>query len=177
MESGDSPDYWLFVPSNPDGLFKNVFTNSVNVKEPFRTEVGVTAGDTTGLERQWAMYTMVLTADSISSYLNGELVGTAAKSCTTKDFGSDLLVYLGRSGYAKDKAFAGCMKDLRIYEGALTQAQIQAQYEAGGLRMIQKMKARNMSRRESPNTYRRFAGKRTSLPGCNTRHRHVRRTA
>lgn len=131
VESGDSPDYWLFVPSNPDGLFKNVFTNSVNVKEPFRTEVGVTAGDTTGLERQWAMYTMVLTADSISSYLNGELVGTAAKSRTTKDFGADLLVYLGRSGYAKDKAFAGCMKDLHIYEGALTQAQIQAQYEAG----------------------------------------------
>lgn len=130
VESGNSPNYWLFVPSNPDGLFKNVFTNGINVKEPFRTEVGVTQKDTTGLERQWAMYTMVLTADSISSYLNGELVGTVAKSRTTEDFGANLLVYLGRSGYAGDKAFAGCMKDLHIYDGALAQEQIQTQYEA-----------------------------------------------
>ena len=132
VEAGaDSPNYWLFVPSNPDGVFKNVFTNSVNVKEPFRTEVGVTEGDTTGLERKWAQYTMVLTADSISSYLNGTLVGTAQKSRTTTDFGQNLLVFLGRSGYAKDQAFAGSMKDLRIYGGVLTQAQIQEQYEAG----------------------------------------------
>lgn len=126
----DSPNYWLFVPSNPDGAFKNVFTNGVNVKEPYRTEVGVTEGDTTGLERKWAQYTVTLTADSISSYLNGKLVGTAAKSRTTTDFGQNLLVYLGRSGYAKDQAFAGSMKDLRIYDGVLTQAQIQAEYDA-----------------------------------------------
>ena len=125
----DSPNYWLFVPSNPEGLFKNVFTNGVNEKEPFRTEVGVTQGDTTGLERQWAQYVLTLTADSISSYLNGKLVGTAAKSRTTADFGANLLVYLGRSGYAKDQAFAGSMKDLRIYDGVLTQAQIEAGYE------------------------------------------------
>lgn len=125
----DSPNYWLFVPSNPEGLFKNVFTNGVNEKEPFRTEVGVTQGDTTGLERQWAQYVLVLTADSISSYLNGNLVGTAAKSRTTADFGKNLLVYLGRSGYAKDQAFAGSIKDLRIYDGVLTQAQIEAGYE------------------------------------------------
>ena len=73
----DSPNYWLFVPSNPKGLYKNVFTNGVNAKEPFRTEVGVIEGDTTGLERKWAQYTVVLTANSISSYLNGNLVGTA----------------------------------------------------------------------------------------------------
>lgn len=125
----DSPNYWLFVPSNPKGLSKNVFTDSVNAKEPYRTEVGVTEGDTTGLERQWAQYVLVLTADSISSYLNGKLVGTAAKSRTTADFGENLLVYLGRSGYAKDQAFAGSMKDLRIYGGALTAAQVAAGYE------------------------------------------------
>lgn len=129
VESGNSPNYWLFVPSNPDGVFKNVFTNGVNAAKPYSTEVGVTAGDTTGLERQWAMYTMVLTADSISSYLNGELVGTAAKSRTTEDLGQNLLVYLGRSGYAGDRAFAGSMKELRIYDGALTQAQVRMQYE------------------------------------------------
>lgn len=129
VESGNSPNYWLFVPSNPDGVFKNVFTNGVNAAKPYSTEVGVTAGDTTGLERQWAMYTMVLTADSISSYLNGEPVGTAAKSRTTEDLGRNLLVYLGRSGYAGDRAFAGSMKELRIYDGVLTQAQVRMQYE------------------------------------------------
>lgn len=128
-DGSDSPNYWLFVPSNPDGLFKNVFTNGINVKEPYRTEVGVTAEDTTGLERKWAQYVVVLTADSISSYLNGKLVGTAEKSRTTADLGQNLLVYLGRSGYAKDQAFAGSMKDLQIYGGALTQTQIQAEYE------------------------------------------------
>ncbi|MCI9525477.1 MAG: hypothetical protein HFH37_00965 [Lachnospiraceae bacterium] len=126
----DSPNYWLFVPSNPKGLYKNVFTNGVNAKEPFRTEVGVIEGDTTGLERKWAQYTVVLTANSISSYLNGNLVGTAEKSRTTTDFGQNLLVYLGRSGYAKDQAFAGSMKELRIYGGVLTPAQIQTAYEA-----------------------------------------------
>ncbi len=129
-EGANSPNYWLFVPSNPDGVFKNVFTNSVNGKEPYRTEVGVTEGDTTEFERKWAQYTMVLTADSISSYLNGKLVGTAEKSRTTTDFGENLLVYLGRSGYAKDQAFAGSMKDLRIYDGVLTPTQIQTAYEA-----------------------------------------------
>ena len=29
----DSPNYWLFVPSNPEGLFKNVFTNGVRSED------------------------------------------------------------------------------------------------------------------------------------------------
>ncbi|MCI9445839.1 MAG: hypothetical protein HFH36_00320 [Lachnospiraceae bacterium] len=129
-DGSNSPNYWLFVPSNPKGLSKNVFTNGVNLKEPFRTEVGVTAEDTTGLERKWAQYVLVLSADSVTTYLNGRLVGTASKSRTTADFGQNLLVYLGRSGYAGDPAFTGSMKDLDIYDGALTQEQVRAEYEA-----------------------------------------------
>ena len=43
-------NYWLFNPTNPNGLFKSVFTNGNNVDAPYQTEAGVTSAATTAFK-------------------------------------------------------------------------------------------------------------------------------
>ena len=72
-------NYWLFNPSNPSGNFKSVFTDRNNVDQPWTTEVGVTGASTSQYEGQWVHYTTVITEGSITGYINGASIGTAAK--------------------------------------------------------------------------------------------------
>lgn len=121
-------NYWLFNPINPGGLFKSVFTNADNADSPYSTEAGVTAGDTTQYKGKWAHYTTVLTEDSVTGYINGKQVGTASKSKKVSEFKSGIQAYIGRSNYIEDMTYAGSFCDLKIYEGAMEQAQVREQY-------------------------------------------------
>ncbi len=122
-------NYWLFNPSNPSGDFKSVFTDRNNVEQPWTTEVGVSGTSTSQYEGQWVHYTTVITEQSITGYINGVSIGTAAKEKTTASFGTDLQAYIGRSNYVGDATFAGSFQDLRIYGEALNSEDIAKVYE------------------------------------------------
>ncbi|MFX3647528.1 MAG: immunoglobulin-like domain-containing protein [Paenibacillus sp.] len=122
-------NYWMLNPSNPSGDFKSVFTNSNNVDQPWTTEVGVSGTSTSQYKGQWAHYTTVITESSITGYINGVSIGTAAKEKTTASFGTDLQAYIGRSNYLGDATFAGSFQDLRIYGEALNSEDIAVVYE------------------------------------------------
>ncbi|MGO4730158.1 immunoglobulin-like domain-containing protein [Paenibacillus sp. 2KB_22] len=122
-------NYWLFNPSNPSGDFKSVFTDSNNVDQPWTTEIGVSGASTSQYQGQWVHYTTVITERSITGYINGVSIGTAAKEKTTASFGTDLQAYIGRSNYSGDATFAGSFQDLRIYGEALNNEDITAVYE------------------------------------------------
>ena len=61
----------------------------------------------------------MIEADGISAYYNGQFVCKVDTSRTVRDFGSDLVAFIGRSPYA-DKFFKGSVRDLKIYAEALT---------------------------------------------------------
>lgn len=129
-QSNNMPlNYWLFNPTNPSGMFKSVFTNSNNSSAPYNSEVGVTSASTAEYKGVWTHYTTVLTEDSITGYVNGVKIGTAAKAKTTAEFGTGLQAYIGRSNYLEDNTYAGSFQDLRIYDGAMDDQEVKGVYQ------------------------------------------------
>lgn len=119
-------NYWLFNPCSPEKNFKSVFTNSVNTAYPWTSEVGLNQTNTEGNKGVWTHYTTVITPTSMIGYINGDYIGTADKSRTVTEFGSDLFAYIGRSNYVNDKAFAGSFQDVCISKTALGAEEIRA---------------------------------------------------
>lgn len=139
-----SPDnlpsrYWLFNPTSPAGNFKSVVTERENPQEPWTTEAGVVAGNTSENTGKWTHYVTVIEPDGIQGYVNGVEIGRAGKSVKLAEFGENVAAYIGKSGYASDPTYSGIFRDLRIYRGVLTVEDIQALYsskpeeEKGGL--------------------------------------------
>ncbi len=130
-EEGYPPNYLLINPMNKNGRMKMVLTNSTNVNAPFNTEVGPACSgnpaDSFESDDQWAMYTVVLTEDSLTGYLNGQKYKTYHVSRSLADFGSGLLSYIGRSPYA-DPFYKGGVRELQVYGEALSDAQVQELY-------------------------------------------------
>lgn len=126
--------YWLLNPANPAGKMKSVMTNSVDKQAPYKTEVGISAsvasqgvdGPKTGIG--WNHYVTVITPDSITGYFNGQKVGSSPLNRKFSDFGTDLVAYIGKSSYP-DVTYTGYVREVHVYEGIKTDAQIQELYK------------------------------------------------
>ena len=137
--SGYPSQYWLLNPSK-GGKMKSVITNSVSAGNPWTTEYGITptnssngiSGPTT--DSSWAMYTTVITEDSITGYYNNQKIGTVKTSNKVENFGENLLAYIGKSSYP-DKFYKGGVKELAIYKNELTEAQVKELYAGEALEM------------------------------------------
>lgn len=127
--------YWLLNPCNPSGKLKSVITNSVNAATPFDTEIGISAtsggkvGPATSIG--WNHYTIVITDSSISTYFNGELIGTQKIRRSINDFGEDIVAYLGKSSY-NDPTYSGFIKEVKVFDRVLSDAEIRSEYRIGG---------------------------------------------
>lgn len=123
--TADRPlNYWLLNPAQPDGYFKSVWTNGNNAGEPYTTETLVSGTKTNA---DWGLYTTVITPNKIIGYYNGVEVCNNTKSKTTTDFGTDLVAYIGRSSY-NDAFYKGGVYGVRVYDKALSQAEIWEEY-------------------------------------------------
>ena len=132
--NGVPTSYFLLNPQNPSRVMKAVLTNTVNESAPYLTEVGPgatnNASDSFVTGDQWALYTVVLTENSITGYLDGEKYKTYETQCSLADFGSDLLSYIGKSPYP-DMFYKGGIKDLQVYTRALADDEISELYLEG----------------------------------------------
>ena len=119
-------NYWLLNPKEKDkgGMFKSVWTNSDNAGAPYTTETPVSATSTSS---DWGLYTTVITPNSITGYYNGVEVCSSSKSKTTTDFGTDLVAYIGRSGYA-DIFYKGGVYGVKVYNTAWERADVLNEY-------------------------------------------------
>ncbi len=128
--------YWLLNPCNPSCRMKSVFTNSLNAGEPYKTEVGISPsvagngvdGPFTAMD--WGHYVTVITKDSLTSYYNGENVGSVKLNRTISDFGENLVSFIGKSSY-NDPTFTGFVKEVKIYDKVITDDEIKQLYEEG----------------------------------------------
>lgn len=126
--------YWLFNVANPAGMLKSVITDTKNAAAPYNTEVGLSptigtmgvAGPYTDMG--WNHYVTILTPELLTVYMNGEQVGSVRHERTVSDFGSEIVAYLGKSSY-NDPTFTGNMKEVRIYDMELSEAEIKKVYE------------------------------------------------
>ncbi|MBE5939449.1 MAG: hypothetical protein E7266_03535 [Lachnospiraceae bacterium] len=137
LKKANPNSYWLLNPCNPAGQMKSVFTNAVDASAPYKTEVGVSPsvssngveGPYTGME--WNHYVTVITKDSITSYFNGEKVGTSELKRTVSDFGDSLVAYIGKSSYANDPTYTGFIKEVKVYDKVISDNEIKELYEEG----------------------------------------------
>lgn len=78
--AGYPSQYWLLNPSK-GGKMKSVITNSVSAGSPWNTEYGITPTNSANgisgpaTDSSWAMYTTVITEDSITGYYNNQKIG------------------------------------------------------------------------------------------------------
>src|SRR5690625_2040233 len=118
--------YWLLNPSNPQGYVKSVLTDGTAPTQPWTTEVGASSASTSvsaaALHEVWAQYTTVIDESSITTYVNGEPVGEpVSKSMRIADFDGELSMYIGASHYTGDDTYLGSVRDLRVFDEALTE--------------------------------------------------------
>ena len=129
-QNGYPKYYFLLNPTNPDGYYKAVFTDPApgSTVNPWNTEVGVNNSQnnsvvTSDRMDQWMYYTITISENTLTGYLNGKLVGSdEILNLTVSDFGEDLAGYIGASDYADD-TFAGSFRDVRIYGKCMDEAQ------------------------------------------------------
>ena len=116
-------NYWLLNP-NKSGNLKSVWGDGNTTDKPWESE---TAPSKTPTSDNWAMYTTVITADSITAYYNGEQASTATKTVTTSDMANDIVAYIGRSAF-NDIFYKGGVYGVQIYNKALTEDEICTEY-------------------------------------------------
>lgn len=133
--NGEMPtQYFILVPTNPKGVMKAVVTGTYNPSTPYTTEVGVGATDNPSdgpkTDSNWALYTAVITPNSITGYVNGVKYKTYTLRTAVSDFGTNLVSYIGKSPYP-DIFYKGGVKDLCIYKEALSDQEIASLYYEG----------------------------------------------
>lgn len=121
---GFPTSYWLLNPAK-GGKFKSVITDGFSEEAPYNTETKVSETATTS---NWQMYTTVITETEIIGYLDGKEVCRASKTKKVSEFGTGLLAYIGKSSYP-DKLFQGAVKELKVYNKQLTDAEIASLYK------------------------------------------------
>lgn len=126
--NGYPTNYYYFVPCEKQhNSLKSVITDSVNEAAPFNTEKGIVQSfvkvNTAVYRGEWTHYAVVLEPGSMTCYIDGEAVGSAALARKVSDFGTGLDAYIGKSNYA-DPLYQGDFKDFRVYSDALSEEQI-----------------------------------------------------
>ena len=79
--------------------------------------------------RVWINIKIVVSDGKISLYRDGKLIGTnKTTGISLEDLGDDLVGYLGKSFYSSDTYFRGYFDNVKIYDTAFTESEIETQY-------------------------------------------------
>jgi WD40 repeat protein/serine/threonine protein kinase len=76
----------------------------------------------------WHHLAVIIEPDNLQLYLDGEVVGKTSGLYALSDLGVTTNNWLGRWQYPADAFFKGTMDDLRIYDYAMSQAEVTAVY-------------------------------------------------
>lgn len=125
---GNTTSDYLFLRTRPDEIRAAMTISGNNYEE------GFTAKTESTLLNKWHNYALTLTPESISVYLDGKLVQTAAVTKTLWHLGDDLEIALGKSVFSSDAYFKGSYDNVKVYYRALTPEEIKE--NAGELNLL-----------------------------------------
>lgn len=129
---GNGGNYVFFTPSSGFGDNRAAISNSL----PGGGQENVAVGGPTLQTGQEYHFAVVVDDDAnggsqtFSLYLNGMSAGSTALTRSLSGV-RDTLAYLGRSLYSADAFFDGSINEFRIYDAALSPADILASYQLG----------------------------------------------
>lgn len=119
---GQDDQKYLFLKTQPTYM-KLAITKSSYQKEKV-ADKGFTYPNNS---RRWINVKMVITPDSISLYQDGELIAENTNTnLSISDLGKDLKAYLGKSFYSGDKYFRGYFDNVKVYNWAMTDADVKS---------------------------------------------------
>lgn len=116
---GADTDKYMFLKVNNTDI-----RNSIT-KTGYKNEqtVAATYTDSYG---EWMQVAIALTADKMHLYVDGKLVAeTAELNTTVTDLGENLKAYLGKSFFNGDAYFNGCFDNVKVYNYAMSEEEIQ----------------------------------------------------
>jgi len=125
-ESGAGQTYLMLSPRVDDKALGAAFANA-------GPESAVFVQGTEALPAGTVQHVAVVLDDSndqLRLYLNGRLVGTSLVTGSLAEI-RDTSNWLGRSQYKTDGHFSGALHELRIYGGALSDAQLMLSFSSG----------------------------------------------
>ncbi len=115
----DNTRYMFLSPSSGDGLMRFAITTDNYWNEQSINAPALPVGE-------WVHVAVTLGSDTARVYQDGELVGETTATLNPSDLftGSAQNNYLGKSQYDNDPTFNGAIDDVRIYDYALSQSEI-----------------------------------------------------
>jgi len=123
------PSNWMeLIARGPGNLQDREYTLGATTSNTWRGCVYLSTTDycvedpTTIVDTQWSMVTFTRSGTTLKLYVNGKLVDTETGPATVNDVAEP--VSIGRLGDDNFEYFGGIVDDVRIYNYALTQAQI-----------------------------------------------------
>jgi len=125
----DLSERHIYISDSPVLLngFTQIKVKEVNGKKTIRSSAGIPGGIAEGnsqiMSDKWYMITLVVDSTKIRHYLDGELIGLFDNGFSRSNNG-DTLALLGTSR-VHDRSFIGKLDDVRIYDRALSETEIQ----------------------------------------------------
>lgn len=123
---------WAF--SNSDDILKDqngcLFFSAINqryaiTKTDYRAESGIEVGSPL-TKKTWNHVVYTQSGNTGTIYLNGTAVKTGSISIQPSSLGHTTKNYIGRSPYSADAYLKGMVADFRIYDKALTSAEVES---------------------------------------------------
>lgn len=119
----DTDRYYFFRARGGD-------IRSAITQTSWQNESAVTGSISAGA---WHHYDLVLDGSVMSVYIDGALAGrNTALNTTVPDLGSGLVGYLGKSLYSADEYFTGSFDNVKVFDRALTSAEVLSESGATG---------------------------------------------
>ena len=133
---GQDRNKYLFLKMEPTLLKLAITTGS------YQTErIASWSGAYPNNSRTWINLKLVITANSISIYRDGELVAENQNTgISISDLGENLKAYLGKSFYTEDQYFRGYFDNVKVYDYAMSAWEVEttyAQEEAARIAMLE----------------------------------------
>ena len=117
---GQNNQKYLFLKTDPTSMKLALTTNSFG-SEKVASKSFVYPNNS----RTWINVKMVITPTSIGLYQDGELIAeNLSTGIKLSDLGTNLKAYLGKSFYSGDKYFRGYFDNVKVYDWAMTDAEI-----------------------------------------------------
>jgi hypothetical protein len=114
---GADRNRYLFSRLRGDTAYAAITKNTWNGESGTSGSIDTTGG--------WHDYTLTVTAEKLSLYADGNLLGQTDTNAAVTDLGSDLASYLGKSFYAEDGTYNGDIDNVRVYNYAKSADEVQ----------------------------------------------------